>query len=486
MPRLPGDPDDDNPDDFDSEDWSKRLLGPSLGDQLDEAAEKFEREERELEGRYSKDWDYVSLEYRKSQDYTCESCGVCLREHKHSGLLHVHHIDGTRTNNEPHNLMALCVLCHGARHVHLQYEIRKADRDLILALRQRQTNSTNGNSSYREGNNPADFDGGRRAKAPSDAKLDKSKAIVADLMALLETLEDGVRKSRIEEYVRDIEAKTEASIPEHFAQMDVYYELKDGALKISDKRRKALVDFGCCLREGMSPTELVQELRSVCERKAQFDNTKEHYTKSEEFAIKFACIPRWWLTAESAAIEKRFILGQRLTGSMEFQSYMEFFGTYAAGRGESSKVIRLPGRCAATEEIEHWPAKIQKGTFNVIIDVDRFPEEWSYFFDTRTVRELDSHRFRPLAEIPANAIGGNTIQPTSAQPDRGNGQVWEARIENSEGKRSLCWVFRRIGSMVDDNVIELISEKQLSVELGFAIGDPVRVEIYGKWVVPRE
>lgn len=143
MPRLPGDPDDENPDDFDSEDWSKRLIGTSLGDQLDEAYEKFEREEREHEGRYAKDWEYVSWEYRKSQDFTCESCGVCLDEHK--GLLHVHHMDGTRTNNEPHNLMALCVLCHGARHVHLQYEIRKADRDLILELRERQTKPTNDN-----------------------------------------------------------------------------------------------------------------------------------------------------------------------------------------------------------------------------------------------------------------------------------------------------------------------------------------------------
>jgi hypothetical protein len=40
-------------------------------------------------------------------------CKVCGRSQELVGTLHVHHIDYTKSNNDPSNLVALCVKCHG-------------------------------------------------------------------------------------------------------------------------------------------------------------------------------------------------------------------------------------------------------------------------------------------------------------------------------------------------------------------------------------
>jgi|ERR1017187_6217221 hypothetical protein len=124
----PGNPDDENPDDFDGVEWAARLLGPDFSDQLAEESEKIEREEM-----YTKDWEYVSYQFRESKAFICESCGVDLSKHK--GLLHVHHMDQNRENNDPRNLIALCVLCHCERHFHMTADI--IGTQIIEELRQK-------------------------------------------------------------------------------------------------------------------------------------------------------------------------------------------------------------------------------------------------------------------------------------------------------------------------------------------------------------
>jgi len=129
----PGNPDDENPDDFDGVDWAARLLGPDISDQLADESEKIERE-----GQYTKNWELVSWRFRESKGFICESCRVDLS--KHSGLLHVHHMDHNKGNNDLGNLIALCELCHCERHFHMTPKI--VATQIIEELRQNRIDTT--------------------------------------------------------------------------------------------------------------------------------------------------------------------------------------------------------------------------------------------------------------------------------------------------------------------------------------------------------
>jgi len=97
--------------------------------------------DHELSG-YVRDWAGISYLYRKSKKWTCEQCGLNLATHKR--LLHTHHIDMNKKNNDRSNFSALCVECHSKQPLHYERMAAKFAKDIefIGILRSNQKNKS--------------------------------------------------------------------------------------------------------------------------------------------------------------------------------------------------------------------------------------------------------------------------------------------------------------------------------------------------------
>lgn len=89
-----------------------------------------------FDGQYTPDWGEVARRYRERKNFTCENCRLDLRNAPH--LLHVHHINGVKTNNSPANLKALCIECHSQQPDHSHITISAENARRIAELRREQ------------------------------------------------------------------------------------------------------------------------------------------------------------------------------------------------------------------------------------------------------------------------------------------------------------------------------------------------------------
>ena len=81
---------------------------------------------------YVKGKERISRAYRKSQNFTCEDCGVSSKDTMHNRFWHTHHVDGDKTHNNYSNLKCLCILCHS--HQDSQHEINFQTKKMKLQI----------------------------------------------------------------------------------------------------------------------------------------------------------------------------------------------------------------------------------------------------------------------------------------------------------------------------------------------------------------
>lgn len=142
-----------------------------------------------------------------------------------------------------------------------------------------------------------------------------------------------------------------------------------------------------------------------------------------------------------------------------------FEGHIADGVHKFTEQLVVPGANALPVPIIGWPETLWRGTLNFQIAPGGVPDEYLARFSSGSVKHLDTRRFIALAELPARAIVGNTLLPTSAEPNTGIAQIWRASITAlHSGLQAQCWVLRRIGSGYE-NVLECVADRPLRPEL---------------------
>lgn len=88
-------------------------------------------------GGYSDDWKEISISYRRSRNWVCESCAVDLTQYPQ--LLHAHHINGNKRDNRTENLKALCIDCHRKQPKHGYMRVTHEQMQLLTRLRREQS-----------------------------------------------------------------------------------------------------------------------------------------------------------------------------------------------------------------------------------------------------------------------------------------------------------------------------------------------------------
>lgn len=87
-------------------------------------------------GSYTSDWIEISHKRRDAAHWACERCRVDLSKNK--SLLHVHHKNGVKPDNLPHNLEVLCALCHRDEPAHRQMYVKPSVIEVIKRARAEQ------------------------------------------------------------------------------------------------------------------------------------------------------------------------------------------------------------------------------------------------------------------------------------------------------------------------------------------------------------
>lgn len=139
--------------------------------------------------------------------------------------------------------------------------------------------------------------------------------------------------------------------------------------------------------------------------------------------------------------------------------------------------LHVPGREALAHADYDWPLTLQPGSLN--IRIDGYPPQFTEKGLTANVSALDSALFIPAFEILRNQFGNNMLTPVPGTPRRGDAQVWRAKIVTDISEIGACWVLRRFGSGVGEQ-LEFVADRRLR-DHGLYDGQRVNAILYGRW-----
>lgn len=158
-------------------------------------------------------------------------------------------------------------------------------------------------------------------------------------------------------------------------------------------------------------------------------------------------------------------------------SELVFEGFITKGIGRHSE-LGVPGRSALPTAPADWPEVLCPGSLNVRIH--KYPEAFDDRGIKRATTALDAAQFIPEFEIPREMLANNRLGPKPRVPRGGDAQVWRAVLEVIEtGEKLNCWVLRRFGSGLADQ-LELVSEEKLR-DRGIQDRQRVNVVLQGRW-----
>ena len=92
-----------------------------------------ENEYGKVTSGYASNHENISVQFKDSKKWVCETCNVNLSNNRH--LLDLHHENCVKNDNTPSNLKALCKICHKKEPNHNHYYVKPKDRSQILNLR---------------------------------------------------------------------------------------------------------------------------------------------------------------------------------------------------------------------------------------------------------------------------------------------------------------------------------------------------------------
>ncbi len=153
---------------------------------------------------------------------------------------------------------------------------------------------------------------------------------------------------------------------------------------------------------------------------------------------------------------------------------ISFSGAICDGVGRHVE-LHVPGRNEISQAPSDWPVTLQKGSLNVRIAPEGYPELFVTLGVPNRVRSLDSRAFPSAFEIAQHEFGNNRLKPDPDMPHKGSAQVWRA-ILAWQARKHDCWVLRRYGSGVGEQ-LELLSDLHMRSAFDLVSGQPVIVTL---------